>query len=377
MFDMIIIGAGSMGLAAAYYSAKDGYKTLAIDAHTPPHDFGTHHGDTRLIRFAYGEGEKYVPFVLRAKKLWEELEKQTDLQLFKRLGVLNFAKANDPFIENVKTSAVKFDLQVEYLNAAEANTRWEGLSLPEGYEAIYEPTAGVLMTTEILNSYFKLTKEAGAQLHTNDAVTKIRLLDNNVVEVTTASGQTFTSKRLIISVGAWANQLLSQIDLHIPLNVVRKTFAWYEADEAIWGEHIFPGFVFTDAEKSYYGFPSIDGAGLKLGRHDEGVTIDPNDEKAPFGQVSHDVEDLQAFLQAFMPTVETLQYGKTCMYDLTPDEDFVIDVHPNYPNIAFAGGFSGHGFKFASAVGEALKDLVTLGETKVDLQAFSLSRFKS
>lgn len=377
MFDTIIIGAGSMGLAAAYYSAKDGYKTLAIDAHTPPHDFGTHHGDTRLIRFAYGEGEKYVPFVLRAKKLWEELEQHTDQQLFKRLGVLNFAKANDPFIENVKTSAVNFNLQVEYLNAFEANSRWAGLSLPKGYEAIYEPTAGVLMTTEILNSYFTLAKKAGAQLHTNDAVTDLHMLDNNTVQVTTASGQTFTGKRLIISVGAWANQLLAQINLHIPLNVVRKTFAWYEAKEAIFNEQCFPGFVYSDAKKSYYGFPSIDGSGLKLGRHDGGLTIDPDDEKAPFGHVSQDIEDLQDFLQAFMPKVEALKYGKTCMYDLTPDEDFVIDVHPNYPNIAFAGGFSGHGFKFASAVGEALKDLVTTGKTKVDLQAFSLSRFKS
>lgn len=375
MFDTIIIGAGSMGLAAAYYSAKSGHTTLAIDAHTPPHDFGTHHGETRLIRFAYGEGEKYVPFVLRAKALWEELEQLTNTQMLKPVGVLNFAKANDEFLQNVKKSAEKFQLSVEHLTAAQANERWQGLSLPADHEAVFEPSAGVLLTNNILNGYLELALNEGLQLHTNDGVAKIVVNDDKTVTVTTVSGKTFNGKRLIISVGAWSNNLLSQIGITLPIRVVRKTFAWYEANEELYSEQHFPGFVQMDGSEGYYGFPSIDCAGLKLGRHDEGVVIDPNDEKAAFGDVANDVEDLQSFLTTYMPNVGSLKFGKTCMYDLTPDEDFIIDTHPTYKNIAFAGGFSGHGFKFASAVGEALNDLVTNGKTKIDLRMFSSNRF--
>ncbi|MER1999121.1 MAG: N-methyl-L-tryptophan oxidase [Lysinibacillus sp.] len=376
MFDTIIIGAGSMGLAAAYYSARDGQKTLAIDAHTPPHDFGTHHGETRLIRYAYGEGEKYVPFVLRAKELWEELEQLTNTQIVKPLGVINFAPKQDIFLQNVKTSAQNFQLQVEQLSAIEVNKRWAGLSLPKNVEALYEPTAGVLMTDNIMNGYLQLAKKAGLQLHTNDAATKIDIQQDNSIIVTTASGETFHGKRLIISVGAWSKQLLQQFDLEVPIRTIRKTFAWYEVDEALYSESIYPGFAYINGTEGYYGFPSINGAGLKVGRHDEGVVIDANDDKAPFGEVDGDAEDLQQFLHTFMPQVGKLKYGKTCMYDMTPDEDFIIDTHPKYENIAFAGGFSGHGFKFASAVGEALHELVTVGKTKVDLQTFSIKRFQ-
>lgn len=354
MFDTIIIGTGSMGAAAAFYSARDGQKTLAIDAHNPPHDFGTHHGETRLIRYAYGEGAKYVPFVLRAKELWEELEQLTNTQIIKQLGVLNFAPKEDVFLQNVKTSAQIFNLQVEQLSATEANERWPGLSLPENVEALYEPTAGVLLTDNVMNGYLQLAQQHGLQLHTNDAATSIEVLPDETVKVTTANGEVFHGKRIILSVGAWSKQLLTQIGIDVPIRTIRKTFAWYEADETLYNETTYPGFAYITETVGYYGFPSIDGAGLKVGRHDEGITIDANDDKAPFGEVAGDVEDLQQFLQTFMPQVGELKFGKTCMYDMTPDEDFIIDVHPKHPNIAFAGGFSGHGFKFASAVGEAL-----------------------
>lgn len=375
MFDTIIIGAGSMGLAAGYYLAKEGHHTLAIDAHTPPHDFGTHHGETRLIRFAYGEGTKYVPFVLRAKQLWDELAALTGTQVFKQVGVLNFSPKGDTYIENVKNSAQAYDLPVEHLTAEQVNKRWAGIHFSNHIDAVYEPTAGVLLTDNIMNGYLTLAKEAGLQLHTNDGAQHIQIEDDQTITVTTASGQTFRSKNIIISVGAWSKQLLSQIGLDVPIRPIRKTFAWYEADETLYNESTYPGFAYMTNSEGYYGFPSIDGAGVKVGRHDEGINIDPSEEKQPFGDVEGDVEDLKYFLQTFMPQVGNLKFGKTCMYDMTPDEDFIIDCHPKYSNIAFAGGFSGHGFKFASAVGEALKDLIVSGQTKVDLQTFSIKRF--
>lgn len=375
-YDSIVIGAGSMGMAAGYYLSREGHQTLCIDAHTPPHDFGSHHGETRLIRYAYGEGEKYVPFVLRAKELWEELATLSEREIFRQVGILNFTPAGDPYMDNVISSAQKFDLPVEVLTAAEVNARWDGLDFPQNTVACFEPTSGVLMIENIIRSYYELAKKEGLHLHTNDGVASLNIVNNELVEVTTKAGKTFTGKNVIITVGAWSTSLLKQIGIDAPINPIRKTFAWYEADEALYGDTHFPGFAFLDGQEGYYGFPSIDGAGLKVGRHDTGDTVNPDDVKVPFGEVAGDKEDLHKFLTTYMPKVGDLKFGKTCMYSMTPDGDFIIDVHPEYKNIAFAGGFSGHGFKFASAVGECLKDLVTTGTSKVDLQVFSMSRFQ-
>ena len=374
-YDSIVIGAGSMGMAASYYLAKEGYNTLCIDAFTPPHDFGSHHGDTRLIRYAYGEGEQYVPFVLRAKKLWEELSLLTERQLFHQVGVLNFSPENDPHMQTIYASSVNFDLPIERMNAADIEARWPGITVPNDMIAYYEPTSGVLFTEAILHTYYELATAHGMQLHANDKAVSIDVQSDTYVEVTTASGQTFSANNVIISVGAWSKELLASIDVHVPITPIRKTFAWYEADEALYGDSTFPGFAYINNEEGYYGFPSIDGAGLKVGRHDSGQEINPNNARAAFGEVEGDKEDLQSFLQTFMPQVGELKFGKTCMYAMTPDEHFIIDIAPRHKNVAIAGGFSGHGFKFASAVGEALKDLVTTGETKVDLSPFAMSRF--
>lgn len=374
-FDSIVIGAGSMGMAAGYYLAKEGYQTLCIDAFTPPHTFGSHHGETRLIRYAYGEGEQYVPFVLHAKKLWDELAEQTEREIFRQVGIINFSPKNDPYLNTVVSSAKKYNIPVELLDANAVHERWPGLTFPENVTACFEPTSGVLMIENILHSYYELATKHGMQLHANDAASKIRIHNDTLVEVTTKAGKTFTANHVIISVGAWSRELLASIDIQLPITPIRKTFAWYEADESLYGDQSFPGFAYINGTEGYYGFPSIDGAGLKVGRHDSGEEINPNNTLTPFGEVTADREDLDQFLQTFMPQVGPIKFGKTCMYSMTPDEHFIIDSHPQYKNVAIAGGFSGHGFKFASAVGEALKDLVTTGVTKVDLTPFSMQRF--
>jgi len=375
IFDTIIIGAGSMGLAAGYYLTKEGHSVLLLDAFEPPHDKGAHHGETRLIRFAYGEGVKYVPFVLRAKALWEELEQQASRELFKRIGVLNFAPAGDPYMENVLASAEQFDLPLEVLSTDAANERWPGVHFPGNMDIYFEPTSGVLMIENILHTYYELALAYGATIQANERVMGIEPSKEHV-HIQTKKGATYQAKNCIITVGSWAKTMLAQTGITLPLNPIRKTFAWYEADEKLYAEDAFPGFAYINGTEGFYGFPSIDGAGLKIGRHDLGVPINPDDAPIPFGEVENDQEDLDHFLQTFMPQVGSLKFGKTCMYDMTPDEDFTIDTHPHYHNIAFATGFSGHGFKFASAVGEALKDIVTTGETKVDLTPFKLNRFE-
>lgn len=374
-YDHVIIGAGSMGTAAGYFLAKQGQRVLLIDAHHPPHDVGSHHGDTRLIRYAYGEGERYVPFVLRARDLWQQLEQEANTTVFLQTGIINVGDARDEFIQNVQQSATQFHLPLDVLTAAQAMAKWPGMTLPEHFVACFEPTSGVLKTTAAIRAYLKLAEEHGAQFLPNTKVTQINPSDTQVT-ISTANGDVFTASNVIITVGAWAKDLLAKTGLQLPLRPIRKTFAWYEADETLYNVTQFPGFAFQMGDESYYGFPSIDGVGLKVGRHDLGDDIDPNDDKAPFGDVAGDKEDLDGFLARFLPQVGSLKFGKTCMYSMTPDEDFIIDRHPKHANIIVAAGFSGHGFKFASAVGEALSELATNKETTIDLQAFSIARFQ-
>ncbi|KOY82942.1 N-methyl-L-tryptophan oxidase [Lysinibacillus macroides] len=371
LYDVVIVGAGSMGMAAGYYLSKAGKKVLLLDAFNPPHEEGSHHGDTRIIRFAYGEGTSYVPFVKRAGELWQALERLVDERLFLQTGVVNIGEPTSSSIQNVKASAQLYDLALDCYSAEEAMNKWPGLALPANLVACFEPTAGVLRVEACIQAYKKLALAAGATLQTNDKVLAIQAGD--IVHIQTAN-TAYQAKQLIVTAGAWATELLATMNITIPVTPTRKTFAWFEADEQLYRDAVFPAYGIELADSFYYGFPSIDGVGLKLGRHDGGEAVDPNEPLRPFDD--EDREDLQQFIQQFMPQHGALKYGKTCKYSMTPDEDFIIDFLPNHCNIVIAAGFSGHGFKFSSAVGEVLSELLLDGTSKQDLTPFKLSRFR-
>lgn len=370
IYDVIVIGAGSMGMATGYNLAKAGKNVLMLDAFDPPHNEGSHHGETRIIRFAYGEGASYVPFVKRAGELWKDLETLSNESLFLQTGVVNVGEPTSSFIQNVRTSAKLYDLELEQYSAIEAMKKWPGLSLPGNFVACFEPTAGVLRVEACIRAYKKLAIEAGATLHTNEKVQNI--IAGDIVRIQTTH-KVYEAKHLIVTAGAWTTELLQTMDFTIPVTPTRKTFAWFEAEEQLYHENVFPAYCFELADSLYYGFPSIDGAGLKLGRHDGGDAINPNDPLRPFDE--QDAIDLQNFINRFMPQHGALKFGKTCKYSMTPDEDFIIDFLPDHKNIVIAAGFSGHGFKFSSAVGEVLADLTLNGESNQDLSLFQLSRF--
>ncbi|MFD2369096.1 N-methyl-L-tryptophan oxidase [Brevibacillus sp. GCM10020057] len=373
-YDVIIAGAGSMGMAAGYYLAKQGVRTLMLDAWDPPHTMGSHHGDTRIIRHAYGEGKQYVPLVLRAQELWLELQKAAGTKLFEQTGVLSAGPTDCPFLQELRESARAYSLPLEVLQAAEVNKRWPGILLPDDYYACLEPSSGVLYAEACITSYREQALAAGARLLTNTPVTSLSP-DGAGVIVHTASG-TYRGERLLLSAGAWNPALLASLGLKLPLVPTRKTVAWFGADEELYSADRFPAFIFNLEESMYYGFPSIDQAGVKIGRHDGGIEIDPDQLERTFGAFLSDEGDVRAFLETYMPQAAgPLRQGRVCIYTMTPDEHFIIDRHPDYPQIVIAAGFSGHGFKFASAVGEAASELLTRGSSTYDLSMFSLRRF--
>jgi len=363
-----------MGMAAGYYLAKQGVRTLMLDAYDPPHTMGSHHGDTRIIRHAYGEGKQYVPLVLRAQQLWRELEAASGTKLFEQTGVLSAGPLDCPFLQELRESADAYSLPLEVLRAAEVNARWPGIQLPDDYYACLEPTSGVLYPEACITAYREQALAAGARLLTNTAATGLAPDGNGVIVRTKTSS--YRADKLLLSAGAWNPALLASLGLKLPLVPTRKTVAWFGAAEELYSADRFPAFIFNLEESMYYGFPSIDQAGVKIGRHDGGMEIDPDRLERTFGAYLSDECDVRAFLETYMPQAAgPLRQGRVCIYTMTPDEHFIIDRHPDHPQFVIAAGFSGHGFKFASAVGEAASQLLTEGSSTHDLSMFALGRF--
>lgn len=373
-FETIVIGAGSMGMAAGYFLAKRGVKTLLIDAFDPPHTNGSHHGDTRMIRHAYGEGASYVPLVLQAQNLWTELEKESGQQLFYKTGVLNIGKADFPFIQEVVHSAETHSLSLQYLKPDEIMKEWPGIYVPEDYVGCFESSSGVLLSETAIAVYRKQALQYGAELRTHTMVRDILIRDHEV-QVKTDT-HTYYADSLVLTAGAWMGKILAGTGISIPVRPIRKTIAWFACNEKLYKSDSFPAFNYHFGREIYYGFPSFDHSGLKVGRHDQGIEVDPDNLNREFGSSPEDEGDVRRFLNHYMREAEgKLLKGAVCMYTVTPDEHFIIDQHPKYSHVVMAGGFSGHGFKFASAIGEQLSQIVIDGKSILDLSLFSLSRF--
>jgi len=360
-------------MSAGYELAARGAKTLLIDAFDPPHNMGSHHGEPRLIRHAYHGGDTYVKMALRADERWLTLEKETGQKLLERSGVLNMAESSFYNYEGRLGDAIANGVQVELLNAEEINRRFPGVQLADTFQGMYEPNAGYLYSEKCVAAYKQQAVAAGAELLVNSFVTAI---EANASSVTVRTKEAdFTAAQIIITAGAWFGMLSDHVKL--PIRAVRKVVGWFETSSPAFDAGIFPGFTWGGAAGGYYGFPSIGGAGIKIGRHDTGVEWQPGEPIAPFGAFPEDEEDLRRALDAFVPgAAGKLLRGAVCKYEFTPDEDFIIDAHPEHDNVLLAGGFSGHGFKFASVVGEILADKIQKKNTGYDLRLFELDRFR-
>ncbi len=363
-----------MGMSAGYYLSQRNLRVLLIDRFDPPHTGGSHHGETRLIRHAYPGNSAYTEMALRSDLLWTELEEVSGERLLVRSGVLNLGPEALPMLAEKRERAQRYGLYAESLSAAEIRARWPGIAVPPGYAGLYERDAGYLLSEACLRAYRRQALALGAVLLPHTVVTGIGADAAGAVTGRTSAG-TFTAGQAVLSVGAWFGALTGLPPL--PIRPVRKAVAWFEAPDALYAGSHFPGFTVTDGKGSgYYGFPSENGSGVKIGRHDGGQEWSPGQPFEPFGHDAADEAELREGLATFFPQAAgRLLRGAVCKYEITPDEHFILDRHPKHANIVIAGGFSGHGFKFASTVGEIAADLLTGIDPKSDLSPFALGRF--
>lgn len=377
-YDIAVIGAGSIGMATGYYLAKQNVSVLLIDAFDPPHDQGSHFGDTRIIRHAYGEGRDYVPLALRSQELWNDLEKKSHLKIFSQVGAMGFgAEEDSPFINEAIESGHHHNLEIYRYTGKELRQLFLGLNIPDHFHGFYEPNSGFVFSENCIQAYRELAIHHGAHISFNNPVLDIKATANKVNIQT--KYENFTAHKLIISAGAWTNELTTKLDLKLPLVPSRQSVAWFDANEALFNMNTFPVFMVElpkDEDSAiYYGFPSINKSGLKIGRHDFVDPIHPHTINRQFGFKKSDEGHLRSFLNKYMPEASgKLNKGIICMYTRTPDGHFIIDKHPAYDHIIIAAGFSGHGFKFASGIGETLSQLALTGISDLDLSLFQINR---
>ena len=375
--DVIVFGLGAMGSAAAYHLAARGKRVLGIEQFTSPNDQGSSHGGSRIIRQAYWEGADYVPLVQRAYELWARLQRDTYRQLLHITGGLFVGGRDGELVSRSIVAAEKYAIPFEVLDAQEVRRRFPVFAMRAGDAAVYEQNAGYLNPEACIRAHLEMARRVGAELRFEERVQSWSA-EGDRIEVRTDKG-VHQAERLVITAGPWANEVLRGV---VPLRVMRQVMAWFEPLTGV-GEFAperFPVYVAEDVlgGAPIYGFPAIDGpgGGAKAAIHgsDDLCTADEVDRVVN----EQDVWRVRRAVRARIPALDgELVRAKTCMYTMTPDEHFVIGAHPDVPGCTIACGFSGHGFKFASVVGEVLSDLAVEGETKLPIGLFEPRRFPS
>jgi sarcosine oxidase len=371
-FDTIVIGVGGMGSAAVYQLAKRGQRVLGLERFDIPHSMGSSHGVTRIIRLAYYEHPSYVPLLRRAYQLWRELESNLGEQLLHITGSLDAGPADSQCFQGSLASCLEHELPHEVLSGAEINRRFPGYHLPEAHQAVLQPEGGYLLSERCIVAHVQAAQALGADVHARERVLSWEPRSGGI-QVTTDRA-VYEADKLIVSAGAWVGDLLPSLK---PLTTPeRQVLAWLQPTEpALFTPERFPVFNLQVDEGRYYGFPVVSVPGFKFGRyHHLSEAVDP--ETIDREGTAEDEMILRTFAERYFPAgVGPTMALRTCMFTNTPDEHFILDLHPEDSRIVVASPCSGHGFKFCSVVGEITADLAETGETRHDISLFRLDRF--
>jgi sarcosine oxidase len=371
-FDVIVLGVGGMGSAACFELARRGRRVLGLEQYPLVHDRGSSHGQTRIIRTAYYEHPGYVPLVQRAWDRWYELEQFTGRHLVTESPCLTVGLPGSELVEGVRASVREHDLSALKLSGNEVVRWFPAFRFPAEVTAVLEEAAGFLYVEECVRAHIDAARELGAEIHAEEPVHQWKAVGDGV-EVTTAQG-TYHAARLVVTAGAWATHLLR--DVGVPLTVMRQTLLWFAVGSrmAEFRRGRFPIFIADVPNGPIYGLPAIDRFGVKVARH-YGAPELPSPDGVQWDIQDADIATLRPLLDAYLPGLGDCTKGQVCLYTLTPDKHFVIDRHPRFPQVSVACGFSGHGFKFASVVGEVLADLADHGTTQHPIELFRATRF--
>jgi sarcosine oxidase len=368
-YDVVVVGVGGMGSAALYHLARRGQRVLGLERFDLLHERGSSHGLTRIIRLAYFEHPNYVPLLRRAYELWRELEGEAGEKL---LHVTGIVEGGERILDGVLRSCAEHDLEHEVLSGAEVAQRFPAYSLPDELQVAYQPDGGFVVPERCIVAHVAGALARGATLRARECVLEWEARENGV-RVRTDRGEV-EADRLVLTAGAW-----SQDVARLPagsLRAVRQVLAWFQPTRPeLFTPDRMPVFNLVLDDEHLYGFPAYGIPGVKLGRYErQGESGHPDGiSRAP---TLADETRLRELARRYLPdaTGPTVAL-KTCLFELSPDEHFLIDTHTESENVVVAAGFSGHGYKFCSVVGEILADLAIEGATSHDIGLFRLDRF--
>lgn len=373
-FDAIVVGIGGMGSATAWQLARRGQRVLGLERFDVPHAMGSSHGVTRIIRLPYHEHPVYVPLLRRAYELWREIQATAGEQLLTITGSVDGGPEDGPLFQGALASARLHDLPHEVLSAADINVRFPGYRLPPQLRAVFQPEGGFVASERAILAHVRAAQTAGADIRARERVLgwEPRARGEGVT-VATEKGS-YTAARLVLTAGAWMAELAAPLRrLATP---ERQVLAWLQPQRPeLFTPDRFPVFNMDVDEGRYYGLPIYEVPGFKFGRyHHRG-------EAAAADNIRRDIdaEDerlLRQFAERYFPAGSGPTMAlRSCMFTNTPDGHFILDRHPEYPQVILASACSGHGYKFCSVIGEILGDLVTGdGTTRHDISFFRLNR---
>lgn len=385
--DVIVIGLGAMGSAAAHQLALRGVDVIGIDRFVPPHMFGSTHGDTRVTREACAEGAAYVPLAARSHELWREIEAETEADIYTACGVLMVGPGSgmgsmhgtQDWVGATIALAERFEIRHEVLDGAMARDRYPMFSFDDTACAYLEPGGGFVRPEAAVAAQLHLAQRAGARLQLDSEVTRVRSTSAGA-EVKTADGATFGAERVVLSVGAWLPSFLADPALRDDFTVYRQLLHWFDVEPA-WAGRVSVGELpvhlwsyGAGATDFFYGFPAIDGpdGGIKVATEQfaETTTADAVDRDVSVDEALAMHERCLRGRHAAVS--DRVLRSATCLYTVTNDSHFRIDDHPELPGVLLVSPCSGHGFKHSSAIGEAIAEQLTQGSSTIDLSPFRL-----
>ena len=375
-YDSILVGLCAIGSATVCQLARRGQRVLGLEMFEPGHDQGSSHGHHRMIRTSSIQDDGYVPLANRAFELWSELEELTGQELLRLIGEVRLSQPGDDPRQASHTAEMQRRGVWEVLDEAALRERFPGFRLHEGMVATYEADAGFLWSERGISTHVKVARQHGATIQTGEEVTGWQP-DGEGVLVTTTRG-TYRAGQVILTVGPWAPELLAALDF--PYQVIRSINGYFAPERAdLWtAEAGAPDFLLEVPEGSYYGIPSVEDIGVKIGRSATEWGTPTTARTIRRAIDDSEIGMMRAALDKYLPGAAGAELKRiTCMCTYTVDGDFIVDRHPEQPQVLFGCGFSGRGYKFAPTMGEVLADLAIGGTTRHDIAFLSARRFVS
>ena len=369
-----VIGLGGMGSSAAWHLARRGHRVVGFEQFGPAHDRGSSHGASRMVRQAYYEDPQYVPLLIRAYQLWDELGTLTDRTALVRTGGLMIGPADGSVVTGSVASAERWGLPHEVYGPEDLIRRFPTFHLDQGEAAVFEPGAGFVDPESTVAAHLALAADAGATLAFDTTVLGWELTGTGVLVHTTSDD--VATDRLVVCAGPWTSQVLTGL---FPLSVERHVTHWFDpaGDPRPFEVGRHPVYLWEyERGAEFYGFPVLaDGRGAKAAFFHRGSPADPNGLDRRVAETEAD--PLREVLAARLPRLAgRWRSGVACMYTMTPDRHFVVGPVPGTDGrVVMAGGFSGHGFKFVPVIGELLADLASDVQPSTDHSLFDPHRF--